>query len=173
MKYRLKVGEETAELDVSALDHPKRVRITMAEKEYHVTCEAVSENEIFLVVNGKATKAFVARGDEGKYLFIEGRCFLVQDADRIALRRPRHAGPIEAPREVTPPMPSVVVRILVSEGDRVKRGQGLVVLTAMKMETTLVAPFDGWVKKINTSINQKVAPGDILVEIQEEGPEHE
>ena len=71
---------------------------------------------------------------------------------------------------MTPPMPSVVVRILVSEGAVVKRGQGLVVVTAMKMETTLVAPYDGKVKKINAAINRKVAPGDILVEIEEEVP---
>jgi biotin carboxyl carrier protein len=38
----------------------------------------------------------------------------------------------------------------------------------MKMETTLTAPYDGKVKKINASINQKVAPGDVLVEIEEE-----
>ena len=65
-------------------------------------------------------------------------------------------------------MPSVVVRIMVEEGDLVKKGQGLIVVTAMKMETTLVAPSDGRVIKINTSIDAKVAPGDILVEVEEE-----
>jgi biotin carboxyl carrier protein len=50
----------------------------------------------------------------------------------------------------------------------VKRGQGLVVVSAMKMQTTLRAPSNGRVKKINTSIDAKVAPGDILVEIEEE-----
>jgi len=79
----------------------------------------------------------------------------------------------ETPGEVTPPMPAVVVRILIHEGDRVKRGQGLIVVTAMKMETTLVAPSDGRVKKINTSEGAKVVPGEILVEIEEEAKDHE
>jgi biotin carboxyl carrier protein len=43
-----------------------------------------------------------------------------------------------------------------------------VVVTAMKMETTLAAPKDGLVKRINTSVQSKVMPGDILVEIEEE-----
>ncbi|MFZ0451589.1 MAG: biotin/lipoyl-containing protein, partial [Desulfatiglandaceae bacterium] len=71
---------------------------------------------------------------------------------------------------ITPPMPSVVVRILVAEGDRVESGQGLVVVSAMKMENTLVAPYKGLVKKINTRAEARVAPGDTLVEIEKEAP---
>jgi biotin carboxyl carrier protein len=64
-------------------------------------------------------------------------------------------------------MPAVVVRILVAEGDLVKAGQGLVVVSAMKMEAVLAAPHGGLVKRINTTLEAKVAPGDILVEIEE------
>ena len=75
------------------------------------------------------------------------------------------AGLDETPGEVTPPMPAVVVRLLVQEGEAVVKGQGLVVVSAMKMETTLKAPVDGVVKKINTGLQAKVMPGDRLVEI--------
>jgi len=64
-------------------------------------------------------------------------------------------------------MPAVVVRVLVREGEEVAKGQGLVVVTAMKMEATLKAPFDGLVKQINTTLQAKVMPGDRLVEIEE------
>ncbi len=70
-------------------------------------------------------------------------------------------------------MPSVVVRVLVKEGDRVVKGQGLVVVTAMKMETTLKAPHSGVVRKVNTYPEAKVMPGDILVEIEKEETNHE
>jgi len=93
--------------------------------------------------------------------------------DQLLARRTRRRGPEETPGEVTPPMPSVVLRILVKEGERVKRGQGIVVVSAMKMQTTLVAPTDGTVKKIHTKIDAKVAPGDILVEIEKEAVENE
>jgi 3-methylcrotonyl-CoA carboxylase alpha subunit len=126
-----------------------------------------------LVMDGKSIEVFVARGDQGKHIFVNGCTFLVQDADQLLLRRARLRGSEETPGEVTPPMPSVVLRIMVKEGERVKRGQGLVVVSAMKMQTTLVAHSDGTVKKINTSIDAKVAPGDILVEIEEEVVENE
>ena len=63
-------------------------------------------------------------------------------------------------------MPAVVVRILIQEGDQVEKGQGLVVVSAMKMETTLCAPLAGEVTAIHTSVEEKVAPGEILVEIK-------
>ena len=66
-------------------------------------------------------------------------------------------------------MPSVVVRIPVQIGEHVKKGQSVIVVSAMKMETTLCAPFDGTVVKINVAVNDKVAPGQILVEIEKEG----
>ena len=91
----------------------------------------------------------------------------MQDVDKLPSHRKTPGGLAETSKDVTPPMPSVVVRILVKQGDRVKRGQGLIVVSAMKMETTLEAPLNGRVIKINTSVNDKVAPGDILVEIEE------
>lgn len=173
MKYRLKIGEETADTDAAQLETEQGAKFTIGEKQYDVRYKAVSDHCFHLVVNGKATQAFVARGEQGKYISVNGRCFLVQDVDRLPLRRARRRGPEETPREVTPPMPALVVRILVEEGDRVKRGQGLIVVSAMKMETTLVAPLDGRVIKINTSLDEKVSPGDILVEIEEEVTENE
>jgi biotin carboxyl carrier protein len=170
LKYRLKVEEETSEIEVSSTGNPQDLRITTADKGFDVTFQRIAQDCLFMVVDGKATKAFVARADEGTLVFMEGRSYLVEDADRLAMQAPGRSGHEETPKEVTPPMPSVVVRILVSEGDAVIKGQGLIVVTAMKMETTLAAPFDGKVKKINSSINQKVAPGDILVEIEEEVP---
>ena len=75
--------------------------------------------------------------------------------------------------DITPKTPSVVVSVAVNVGDTVSKGQTLVVLSAMKMETTLAAPFDGTVSEVNTAEGDKVAPGDILVVIEkkEEEPE--
>jgi len=124
-------------------------------------------------MNEKLTEVFVATGNQGKHVFVNGRSFFVQDADQLIARRARRKGPEEIPGEVTPPMPSVVLRIMVKEGERVKRGQGIVVVSAMKMQTTLAAPTDGTVKKIHTAIDAKVAPGDILVEIEKGAVENE
>lgn len=77
------------------------------------------------------------------------------------------AGEQVIPPEVRPPMPAVVVKVLVAVGDAVSRGQPLVVVSAMKMETTLVAPKDGTVSEIKAKEGDKVNPSDVLVHIEE------
>lgn len=168
MKYRLKIWEETVALDVSVSAGKQNAEFTIGEKAYSVHYRTIPDHCLHMIVDGKGVNAFVADGGEGKHVFLKGKSFLVRDADQLSSRRAKRRGPDQTPGDVTPPMPSVVVRIMVEEGDLVKKGQGLIVVTAMKMETTLVAPSDGRVKKINTSIDAKVAPGDILVEVEEE-----
>lgn len=65
--------------------------------------------------------------------------------------------------EVKAPMPGNIIDIKVKEGDRVKSGQVLLILEAMKLENEIVAPSDGVVKGINTSKGSTVELGDALV----------
>lgn len=99
---------------------------------------------------------------EGHRQMAAGGCHVVVEK----LRRSA-AGERAIPPEVRPPMPAVVVKVLVAVGDAVARGQPLVVVSAMKMETTLVAPKDGTVSEIKAKEGDKVNPSDVLVHIEE------
>jgi 3-methylcrotonyl-CoA carboxylase alpha subunit len=173
LKYRLKIGESSAEVGVAPSDEKDNALFTIGDKAYPIRFTPVSENCYHLTLDGQTLRIYAARGGEGKFIFVKGCAYVVQDADEPLSKRTRRGGMDETAVEVTPPMPAVVVRILIQEGDHVKRGQGLVVVTAMKMETTLAAPWDGTVKAIKTAEGAKVAPGDILVEVEEEGQDHE
>lgn len=63
------------------------------------------------------------------------------------------------------PMPGVVVAINVKEGDVIKRGEPLAVLSAMKMETVVAAPCDGTVGHISVSVGSNLSPGELLLEV--------
>ena len=71
----------------------------------------------------------------------------------------------EGAQTVTPPMPGQVIAIEVAAGDTVEKGQIVAVVSAMKMETPLKAPYAGEVTAVNTEVGAQVNPGDILVEI--------
>jgi biotin carboxyl carrier protein len=60
-------------------------------------------------------------------------------------------------------MPGTILNITASVGDRVKRGQVLLILEAMKMENEIVAPSDGTVASINVAGGASVNAGDLLV----------
>jgi len=67
------------------------------------------------------------------------------------------------------PIPGKVLKILVTEGDRVSEGQTLIIFEAMKMENEIKAPVSGVVKKIYVSEGANFNTGDPLIEISQEG----
>jgi propionyl-CoA carboxylase alpha chain len=66
-------------------------------------------------------------------------------------------------------MPGAVVRVAAAQGDRVTVGQPLVVLEAMKMEHTVVAPLDGVVTALHVRPGDQVESGQALAVVEEPG----
>ncbi len=166
MEYKLKVEEETKPVAVE-IHNENSLHAVINEKTFDVGFSMISDNRIHLTVNGTGINAFVAVGSEGKSVVINGRPYLVQDADHAA-KRSKKGRQGDGPTEVTPATPSVVISVLVRDGDAVEKGQGVIVLSAMKMETTLNAPYNGTVTGINAAEGDNVSPGQILVDIEKE-----
>lgn len=67
-------------------------------------------------------------------------------------------------QQIKAPMPGLVLSVLVSAGDEVKKGDNLLVLEAMKMENMIKSPTDGLVKKVTIQQGEKVEKNEILIE---------
>ncbi|RZL48421.1 MAG: biotin/lipoyl-binding protein [Pedobacter sp.] len=65
--------------------------------------------------------------------------------------------------QIKAPMPGLVLNVLASEGDEVKKGDSLLVLEAMKMENMIKSPTDGIIKKIEVKQGDKVEKNQLLV----------
>jgi pyruvate carboxylase subunit B len=65
-------------------------------------------------------------------------------------------------------MPGRVVRLLVNNGDTVRRGQSLLILEAMKMENDIQSPVDGLVDEIFIKAGDTVDAGGQLLHVREE-----
>ncbi|VVS92867.1 biotin/lipoyl-containing protein [Desulfoluna spongiiphila] len=168
MDYRCKAGN--TETTLTCTTHKDGFATKIDGKAYSVSAVPVDETKLHLCINGRGLLAHVETIEGGKRVTIGGVSMDVLDADRLA-HTP--SAPDELPGDVTPPMPSVVVAVLVAPGDHVDKGTPLVTLSAMKMETTLSAPFDAMVSAINTNPGDQVMPGEILVSLEPKGQEEE
>ena len=81
------------------------------------------------------------------------------------------SGPSEPPAadpEVKAPITGVVLKVMTTLGQTVSAGEPLVVLEAMKMETSLTSPCDGVVSALNVAPGAQVRTGEVLVEVSSE-----
>ena len=76
---------------------------------------------------------------------------------------PKPAVPAAGGVQVKSPLPGSVIKVLVSEGQAVKKGDTLLTLESMKMENAIMAEADGTVKQIAVTPGQNVMQDDLLV----------
>ncbi|MEQ1921344.1 MAG: biotin/lipoyl-containing protein [Pyrinomonadaceae bacterium] len=163
MKLQAKIDGE--KLDVELKDNNGVVHAIVDGREYSLD---VSQPEpgIFAIRNGRnMTEAYVS--PDGKQVVIGGHEFESEIADP---KRLRGAGADhehgDGVAEIKTAMPGKVVRILKAAGDAVEKGEGVIVVEAMKMQNEMKSPKDGTVAKINAAEGDTVAAGDILVVIE-------
>ena len=133
---------ETVEIEI---DTGKRLIIKLE------TISEADENgnrTIYYVMNGQARRITIK--DEN----VKTNANIKPKADKT---NPSHIGA---------QMPGSVTEVKVAVGDEVKVNQPLLITEAMKMETTIQAPFNGTIKKVTVTNGEAIATGDLLIEIE-------
>jgi biotin carboxyl carrier protein len=165
MEYNLIINDKTVPVDLD-IKEENRLVVSIEDKHFSVGYSRIGEHLLHLDVNGKKINTYIADTPDGREIFFNGKSYLVNDADALEQAGTKKSSGGQTADEITPPMPAVVVSVLVNEGDTIEKGQGVVVVSAMKMETTLFAPFAGNVTKVSVQSGDKVMPGEILVDIE-------
>jgi biotin carboxyl carrier protein len=97
---------------------------------------------------------------------VGNRIFEVEIFDPRELRARSNSAASQGRQNIVAPMPGKVVRLLVSVGDAVEAGQGLIVVEAMKMQNEMKSPKTGIVAAVKTQDGATVAAGEILIVIE-------
>jgi 3-methylcrotonyl-CoA carboxylase alpha subunit len=156
---RLRCGSQSFELRVRAAQDGHEV--TLGADTLVVSLEKVAEG-VFRVRRGGASRLLhLARDGARVFLSWDGVAYTLEE-EREGARRPARLDPgaLEAP------MPGRVAAVRVAPGTRVRKGEELLVVEAMKMENALRAPRDGRVRAVHASVGEMVAPGRPLVELE-------
>lgn len=115
-----------------------------------------------LLVDGRSYEVFVREGREGFLVEIDGHLIPVRPETGAEAKGAEKAGPAV----IGSPMPGRVIGIKVVEGETVERGEGVLIVEAMKMENELAAPKSGKVVKIAVKVGDAVETGEELVIIE-------
>jgi len=113
-----------------------------------------------LCLNGVSHSVYVGQDEKGRFpVTCKGYEFMVERPDMSGPENVSFAETVAMnidPGNIVSPMPGRVLKINVSEGDEVKKGQVLMVVEAMKMENNILSPKDGVVDKL------LVKPGEMV-----------
>ncbi len=135
-----------------------RLVLTLAGKARSVWIARAESDRLTLEIDGhRHSRAVIRRGDQAYVSGPRGQMHEVLILPRFPEREAAHQ-----PGALVAPMPGKIVLVSAQPGDRVKRGDPLVVLEAMKMEHAARAPEDGVVEEILVRVGQQVEAEAIL-----------
>lgn len=168
MKYYVTVGEETTELEV--IERSGKLIITVAGREIVVDVQEINPPSLYsLLLDNSSYELFVEAEGEDYNVLVGDELYQLRVQDEWSRRLASIqalAQSDEGELQITAPMPGIVVAVEVEPGAEVKRDQGLVILSAMKMENEIRAPRAGTVKSVEVEQNQTVQHGQTLVVLE-------
>ncbi|HEY2851523.1 MAG TPA: biotin/lipoyl-containing protein [Gemmatimonadaceae bacterium] len=167
MKYSVSVNGTEIELSLDG----DEVRLGAGAAHARLVDPGTGVNERMLIIGSDVHRVQLRPGaNRGQYvLWIDGARFDVDALDeRMRAIRSLAAATAKptGPAPLIAPMPGMIVRVNVGQGDAVEPGQGLVVMEAMKMENELRATSRGTVKRVLVSAGTAVEKGVVLLELE-------
>jgi acetyl-CoA carboxylase biotin carboxylase subunit len=154
------IGEE--ELAVSYRNERCTLSFTIGETQRAVRLLSCGKDSVRLDIDGVQQEFHVAQS---------GAEFFLRNAQFGSLKLTlKDRFPIKEPEKLAggyaSPMPGQVVKVLVQKGDTVTNGQGLIVLSSMKMENTICAQEDGVVEDVYVQDGQFVEAGMLMLKLE-------
>lgn len=167
MKFQAEIGDEFRTVEI--IREGEKVLADIDGRKYELEVSEPEPNVLLMKLDGKVVEAFIepgARLGETQTVTIRGQNIELRLVDPKRLRGSirgdsRHRGAAE----IRTAMPGKVVRILLEPGAEVRKGDGVIVVEAMKMQNELKSPRDGKISSINTSNGATVGAGEVLATI--------
>ena len=141
----------------------KNFKFKINGSEYSVDINEVEGQEIKLDVNGTPYKVTVDKEMKQKQVVVK-----TSTASKISAAPTgvvQQSKPAAAGSKVTTPLPGTILDVFVAVGDKVKAGQTVVLLEAMKMENNIETDVEGTVTEVRVRKGDSVLEGDTMVVI--------
>lgn len=168
MKLQAEIGENKHHLDIKR--DGEKVFAEVDGRRYEVEASQPEPNVYLIKHENRVYEVFVSPNEKAgePYQVRVGTHELeIRLIDPKRLSGTSGSGALaDGLAEIKTAMPGKVVRILVEKGSKVEKGEGVIVVEAMKMQNELKSPKDGIVKDIKISEGATVSAGDVLISIE-------
>jgi len=170
MEYQLVLDGEIHKVSLEFKEG--RYVFDFGNKKLEVLSESVDPNTFILVIDGKTYPVYIAFDQKKIHLWVEGEKYEIQEAESVKEKKFEREGiDVEGKKSICAPMPGKILKILVKEGDKVRKNQSLAIVEAMKMEHEIKASIVGFVKKINFKEDDLVDTQEPILELEVETEE--
>ena len=168
MPVELKIKDRIAKVEI--LEKKGTLyKVKIGDHAYELDVVKVANGVYSLLFNGHSTNMEMIEGDTPNKYIVNTRSndYQVEVIDAKAKYMAAAKGDFMGiDTIISSPMPGKIVKILVSPGDRVERGDTVIVVSAMKMESEYKSPVNGMVRKIFVTEGDTVDGNQSLVEIE-------
>lgn len=164
------------------------MQLKFKEKEYELKLEKQNDNQAIVINNekidfssvfidtnifsifsdGSKTNVYIAEDDSRFYVNIDGNNYTL---DKVKVEEKSFGEDeknLSNKQIIKPPMPGSIVKVLVEKGQKVEEGEGLIIIEAMKMETTMYSSISGIVTEINATAGEQVDSDKVLLVVEKE-----
>jgi biotin carboxyl carrier protein len=167
MAYIARLGEKTYTVEIEEVGK-SLYRVSVDGSEFLVDGEKTGFTNYSLIVDNRSFEVEVDVKDDEYRVLVDGRNYHIDliDERRVRLGGLQSGIQLQGRQNVSVPMPGKIVAVLVSEGDTVEKGQGLVIVEAMKMENEVRCPINGEVKEVRVKPGDAVEAGAVLAVVE-------
>lgn len=137
--------------------------VTYDNTEYKATAEEIKPGHLKIIVGDRLIKSVVTEGDKEKFIFIDGDVYKVSPVELTG--RKKLSDQESGKSDFDSPISGKIVSIKVKKGEKVKRGDVLIVIEAMKMEYLIRAPYDGTISNIHFNEKDQIEIGQTTLEL--------
>ncbi len=164
MKYITTIGEREYVIEIV-----NRNLILVDGIPYEVNFASISGQPVYsLLIDGKSYEGYMYADDDDWEVLLQGMLYnvRVEDERERRLRQALGEGPAQHGEfHLKAPMPGLVVTVPVEDGQKVAKGEVLLILESMKMQNELKAPRDGVVSRIRVKVGDSVERKQTLLSV--------
>jgi biotin carboxyl carrier protein len=165
MTFIARLGDHTYSVEIEEIGKGL-YKIAVDGNEFLVDGTKTGRTSYSLIVDNRSFEIEVDNSADEYRVLVDGRNYRVHLIDERRARVDDEGIQLQGRQKISVPMPGRVTAVLVSEADVVEKGQGLLIVEAMKMENEVRSPVAGKVEAIKVKPGDAVEGGAVLMIIE-------